>query len=124
LTEIGHGTNTKAMRTTATFDIKTQEFVFHTPDFQAAKCWAGNLGNFLKRTNKNKLRISYKFSKIFEGETATHAVVFATLFTSGENHGLHAFFIQIRDINTLENLPGVSIGDMGEKLGLNGVDNG
>nr|CAH0108456.1 unnamed protein product [Daphnia galeata] len=101
LTEIGHGTNTKAMRTTATFDIKTQEFVFHTPDFQAAKCWAGNLG-----------------------ETATHAVVFATLFTSGENHGLHAFFIQIRDINTLENLPGVSIGDMGEKLGLNGVDNG
>lgn len=60
-----------------------------------------------------------------QGETATHAVVFATLFTpDGENHGLHAFFIQIRDTNTLENLPGVTIGDMGEKLGLNGVDNG
>lgn len=27
-------------------------------------------------------------------------------------------------MTTFENLPGVSIGDMGEKIGLNGVDNG
>lgn len=33
------------MRTTATYDAKTQEFILQTPDFQAAKCWAGNLGN-------------------------------------------------------------------------------
>ena len=64
-------------------------------------------------------------SLVIKGETATHAVVFATLFTpDGENHGLHAFFFQIRDTQTFENLPGVSIGDMGAKLGLNGVDNG
>lgn len=61
----------------------------------------------------------------FSGETATHAVVFAILITpDGENHGLHAFFVQVRDMKTFENLPGVSIGDMGEKIGLNGVDNG
>lgn len=44
LTEIAHGSNTSGMRTIATFDKKTQEFVIHTPDFQAAKCWIGNLG--------------------------------------------------------------------------------
>lgn len=61
----------------------------------------------------------------YQGETATHAVVFAILITpDGENHGLHAFFIQIRDEKTFENLPGVKIADMGGKLGLNGVDNG
>lgn len=44
LTEIAHGSNTSGMRTTATFDTKSQEFIIHTPDFQAAKCWIGNLG--------------------------------------------------------------------------------
>ena len=43
---MGHGSNTKQIRTTATYDPSTQEFVIHTPDFQAAKCWIGNLGEF------------------------------------------------------------------------------
>jgi len=61
----------------------------------------------------------------FLGQTASHAVVFSSLITPDvENHGLHAFFIQIRDENALKNLPGVRIADMGDKLGLNGVDNG
>lgn len=46
LTEVAHGTNAKKMRTIATFDEKTQEFILHTPDFEAAKCWVGNLGKF------------------------------------------------------------------------------
>lgn len=49
LTEIAHGSNTKMMKTTATYDPKTQEFVINTPDFESAKCWVGNLGMFREK---------------------------------------------------------------------------
>ncbi|EFN80595.1 peroxisomal acyl-coenzyme A oxidase 3 isoform X2 [Harpegnathos saltator] len=102
LTEISHGTNAKGIRTTATYDVATKSFIFHTPDFEAAKCWVGGLG-----------------------KTATHAVLFARLITpDGVNHGLHPFIVQIRDLETHLPMPGVTVGNMGEKIGLNGIDNG
>lgn len=101
LTEVSHGSNAKGMRTTATYIPEKKQFVFHTPDFEAAKFWVGCLG-----------------------KCATHAVLYAVLISKGTNHGLHTFVVPIRDPVTLKPYPGVTVGDIGEKIGLNGVDNG
>lgn len=102
LTEISHGTNARGMRTTAKYDTESKSFIIHTPDFEAAKCWVGNLG-----------------------KACTHSIVYAQLFTpDGQCHGLNAFLVPIRDTKTLLAYPGVKVGDLGEKVGLNGVDNG
>lgn len=102
LTEFSHGSNALGMRTTAKYDVQTKQFIIHTPDFEAAKCWIGNLG-----------------------KAATFAIVYAQLYTpDGEHHGLNGFLVPIRDRKTLQPFGGVLVGDLGEKIGLNGVDNG
>lgn len=59
------------------------------------------------------------------GKTATHAVVYAQLYTpDGVCHGLNAFVCPVRDPKAMLAYPGVIIGDLGEKVSLNGVDNG
>ena len=52
-----------------------------------------------------------------------HCVVFAQLKVGDEWHGVHAILCSIRDGVAGPTLPGVTINDMGHRMGLNGVDN-
>src|SRR3954449_6042533 len=100
MTETGHGSNVQALRTTATYDPETQEFVVHTPDDDARKDYIGGAAR--------------------DGRLAA---VFAQLIVGGESQGVHALLVPIRDDDG-NVLPGVRIEDCGAKLGLDGVDNG
>ncbi|HLP22864.1 MAG TPA: acyl-CoA dehydrogenase [Microbacteriaceae bacterium] len=99
MTETGHGSDVASIGTTATYDLDTQEFVIHTPFTAARKDYLGNAA--------------------LHGQAA---VVFAQLITRGVNHGVHAFYVPIR--NGSDMLPGIESQDDGLKGGLNGIDNG
>lgn len=101
MTETGHGSDVASIATTATYDPDTEEFVIHTP-FRAA--WKDYIGN--------------------AATDGLGAVVFAQLVTRGVNHGVHAFYVDLRNPDTKEFLPGIGGEDDGIKGGLNGIDNG
>lgn len=54
---------------------------------------------------------------------ANYAVVFAQTIVNKKNEGVNAFIVPIRD-EKMQPCPGVTIEDMGCKMGLNGIDNG
>ncbi len=41
----------------------------------------------------------------------------ARLFAKGRDYGPHAFVVQIRDMATHLPLPGITVGDIGPKMG-------
>lgn len=100
MTEIGHGSDVAAVGTTATYDPETEEFVINTPFRGAVKEYLGNAA--------------------LHGIAAT---VFAQLITNGVNHGVHCFYVPLRDEDG-NDLPGIGREDDGLKGGLNGIDNG
>lgn len=100
MTESGHGSNVQALETTATYDPQAREFVVHTPNDGARKDYIGNAARHGRM-----------------------AAVFAQLVVGGEMRGVHALLVPIRGEDGRV-ADGVRIEDCGEKLGLNGVDNG
>jgi acyl-CoA oxidase len=101
LTEFGHGSNVRALKTTAIYDNKTKEFVLNTPSIEAYKWWIGGAG-----------------------KTANMSIIFAQLYTQGKCYGVHAFLVPIRRKSDMTVLPGVLLGDTGPKVGNDSIDNG
>ena len=99
MTETGHGSNVQALGTVARYDAETEEFVITTPDVASRKDYIGNAAAH-----------------------AELAAVFAQLEVDGESHGVHAFVVPIRRDGAV--VDGVRIEDCGDKMGLDGVDNG
>lgn len=101
LTELGHGSNVKSIKTTAYYDIETKEFIVNSPGYEAYKWWIGGAGR-----------------------TANMSVIFAQLYTKNECHGVHAFLVPLRNKGDHLPFPGVIVGDTGPKVGHEGIDNG
>ncbi|KAI7869392.1 acyl-CoA dehydrogenase/oxidase C-terminal [Spinellus fusiger] len=101
MTELGHGSNVPGLETTATFDEASDQFIIHTPTLTATKWWIGGAAH-----------------------TATHAAVFAQLIVKNKCYGSKCFVVQLRDPKTYDTLTGINIGDLGKKMGRDGIDNG
>lgn len=112
-TELGHGSNVRALETTATF-VKGNSngsaedgnddghWVIHSPTLTSLKFWPGSLGR-----------------------TSNHAMVIAKLIDGeGVDHGIHNFLVQTRSLKDHSLMPGVTCGDIGPKIGYNVMDNG
>lgn len=100
-TELGHGTFIRGLETTATYDPETEEFIINSPTLTSYKWWPGGLG-----------------------QTANYAIVVAQLNTLGKCYGIHPFIVQLRDEETHQPLPGIKIGEIGCKMGMNTTNNG
>lgn len=101
MTEVGGGSDVQNVGTTAIYDHATRSFTIDTPNPAARKAFIGNAAN--------------------DGEVM---IVFAQLKMSKDapSEGVHAFVVPVRKDGKV--LPGVEIEDCGDKVGLNGVDNG
>lgn len=100
-TELGHGSDVSGLETTATLDKDTDEWVINTPNERATKFWPGSMA-----------------------VSANHAMVFCRLIVNNKDFGPQPILCPIRSYEDHMPLPGITVGEVGTKLGYNAVDNG
>lgn len=106
MTEIGHGSNLRNLNTIA--KKVGDKLIIDSMVAEGVKCWIGG------------------------STTADYTTVFCQLYDENNVHqGLHAVLVPLKSYVVGEKTmdrsilyPGVTIQDMGSKLGLNGIDNG
>lgn len=67
---------------------------------------------------------NYNFLLISVAQTVNHCILMAQLYSNGKCYGIHPFMVQVRDSENHMPLPGIDIGDIGDKMGYKGVNNG
>ncbi len=100
MTELGHGSDVSSIETTITWVPESDEYEVTSPTPGSRKAYIGNAAR--------------------DGRMA---VVFGQLSVGGQDQGVHAILVPIRD-DRGQAPAGVTIGDQGHKGGLLGVDNG
>ncbi|VEU19396.1 DEKNAAC100306 [Brettanomyces naardenensis] len=100
MTELAHGSNVAGLETTATYNKERRIFTINTPNIGATKWWIGGAAH-----------------------SSTHTVCFARLIVDGKDYGVKTFVVPLRDANH-DLHHGITIGDIGQKMGRNGIDNG
>mmetsp|Transcript_19109 Transcript_19109/g.29012 ORF Transcript_19109/g.29012 Transcript_19109/m.29012 type:complete len:778 (-) Transcript_19109:392-2725(-) len=122
-TEVGHGSNVRALETTATF-LKEGEHCPTTGQVAPISIGGGGGGGGAWIINSPTLT-STKFWPGTLGRTCNHAMVIARLIdAAGVDHGVHNFLVQTRSMEDHSLMPGVTCGDIGPKIGYNVMDNG
>lgn len=99
-TERNFGNNAFKMETTVKYNKSNNTFTINSPTTGSHKYWITNSACH-----------------------ANYSVVFGRLLIGDEDHGPHPFLVKIRESDGKLS-KGITIKDMGYKLGLNGVDNG
>ena len=87
------------METTAVWDDIEKKFTINTPTINSQKFWITNGAYY-----------------------ANYGLVFAQTIIKSKNEGINVFIVRLRD-DKMNLCKGVTIDDMGHKMGLNGVDN-
>jgi alkylation response protein AidB-like acyl-CoA dehydrogenase len=86
---MGHGTDVSSLETTATLDLKTDEWIINTPNIRATKFWPGALGI-----------------------QSNYALTFARGIVGENDYGVLPFLVPIRDNNHMP-FQGVKVGAIG-----------